>query len=107
MAKLDRLSSSDAANAFNTLARTADATRISAREMAASLHQISISAVNLRKEDFCDNTVFTSASVYGLMDGNASVYRLMDTKPRRLRCEYCGCLSEKDYGTCEHCGAPL
>ena len=28
-------------------------------------------------------------------------------RPKRLRCEYCGCLSEKDYGTCEHCGAPL
>lgn len=26
---------------------------------------------------------------------------------RRLRCEYCGCLSEKDYGTCSHCGAVL
>lgn len=31
-----------------------------------------------------------------------------DIRPgRRLRCEYCGCLSKKDYGTCEHCGAPL
>ena len=26
---------------------------------------------------------------------------------KRKRCEYCGCLSEKEYGTCEHCGAPL
>lgn len=26
---------------------------------------------------------------------------------KRIRCEYCGCLSDKDYGTCEHCGAPL
>ena len=25
----------------------------------------------------------------------------------RLRCEYCGCISGKEYGTCEHCGAPL
>jgi myo-inositol-1-phosphate synthase len=31
----------------------------------------------------------------------------IDTKPRRLKCQYCGCISEKDYGTCEHCGAPL
>lgn len=28
-----------------------------------------------------------------------------DTK--RLRCEYCGCISEKNYGTCSHCGAVL
>lgn len=27
--------------------------------------------------------------------------------PRKLACEYCGCISEKDHGTCEHCGAPL
>lgn len=26
---------------------------------------------------------------------------------KRLYCEYCGCIAEKDYGTCEHCGAPL
>ena len=25
----------------------------------------------------------------------------------RLHCEYCGCVSSKDFGTCEHCGAPL
>lgn len=26
---------------------------------------------------------------------------------RRLYCEYCGCISDKEHGTCEHCGAPL
>lgn len=25
----------------------------------------------------------------------------------RLVCEYCGCISDKDHGTCEHCGAVL
>lgn len=25
----------------------------------------------------------------------------------RLVCEYCGCISGKDHGTCEHCGAVL
>jgi len=25
----------------------------------------------------------------------------------KKRCEYCGCVSDRDYGTCEHCGAPL
>ena len=28
-------------------------------------------------------------------------------KPRRIRCEYCGVLSDKNYGTCKQCGAPL
>lgn len=28
-------------------------------------------------------------------------------RPRRLKCSYCGCISERDYGTCDHCGAPL
>lgn len=85
MAKLDRLSSSDAANAFNTLARTA-------HEMATSL------------EDFDE---FFEDHLFYCSDHTVSVHRSMDTKPQRLRCEYCGCLSEKDYGTCEHCGAPL
>lgn len=31
----------------------------------------------------------------------------IDAKPRRLKCEYCGCIADKDYGTCDHCGAPL
>lgn len=26
---------------------------------------------------------------------------------KRLYCEYCGCISEKEHGTCERCGAPL
>ena len=26
---------------------------------------------------------------------------------KRLYCEYCGCISGKEHGTCEHCGAPL
>lgn len=36
--------------------------------------------------------------------GTASLY---EPRPLRLHCEYCGCVSSKDYGTCEHCGAPL
>lgn len=28
-------------------------------------------------------------------------------RPRRLKCVYCGCISSKESGTCEHCGAPL
>lgn len=28
-------------------------------------------------------------------------------RPRRLKCAYCDCISSKESGTCEHCGAPL
>ena len=28
-------------------------------------------------------------------------------EPRRLICRYCDCISTKESGTCEHCGAPL
>ena len=28
-------------------------------------------------------------------------------RPRRLKCVYSGCISSKESGTCEHCGAPL
>ena len=37
--------------------------------------------------------------------GKESKYDQNRTK--RIRCAYCGCLAEKDYGTCAHCGAPL
>ena len=43
-------------------------------------------------------------------DGNLKAWTpklIDDPKPKRIRCQYCGCLSEKDYGTCEHCGAAL
>lgn len=32
-------------------------------------------------------------------------YKTIEKKKKR--CEYCGTISERDYGTCEHCGAPL
>lgn len=28
-------------------------------------------------------------------------------RPRRLKCVYCDCISSKESGTCENCGAPL
>lgn len=35
------------------------------------------------------------------------IYYGVPDKKKRLRCGYCGCISEKDYGNCTHCGAPL
>ena len=46
--------------------------------------------------------------VYTGGNGNINeTWVTMDVRPRRLKCQYCGCISEKDYGTCEYCGAPL
>lgn len=33
----------------------------------------------------------------------ASTYR----SQKRLKCAYCDCINDKDYGTCDYCGAPL
>ena len=45
-----------------------------------------------------------------LDDGCCSENRIVPAQPetrKRLVCEYCGCISGKEYGTCEHCGAVL
>lgn len=46
-----------------------------------------------------------------ISDWNTSVTigtsNLYESRPRRLKCEYCGCISSKEFGTCEYCGAPL
>lgn len=26
---------------------------------------------------------------------------------RKIKCRYCDCMNEKDYGKCSYCGAPL
>ena len=41
------------------------------------------------------------------INANCTITGLYEPRPRRLRCEYCGCVSGRDFGTCEHCGAPL
>ena len=38
---------------------------------------------------------------------NASSWVSEAPRYKRLYCEYCGCISGKEHGTCEHCGAPL
>lgn len=48
-----------------------------------------------------DNQLFTV---------NGNCYTSIETsyyRPRRLKCVYCDCISSKESGTCEHCGAPL
>ena len=48
-----------------------------------------------------DSQLFTiSGTCYTSIE--TSYYR-----PRRLKCVYCDCISSKESGTCEHCGAPL
>lgn len=45
---------------------------------------------------------FDPFSYHPLLESNT-----VKNSTRRLRCEYCGCISEKDHGTCSHCGAVL
>ena len=41
------------------------------------------------------------------LNTSCTITSLCEPRPLRLHCEYCGCVSSKDFGTCEHCGAPL
>ena len=41
------------------------------------------------------------------LNTSCTITSLCEPRPLRLHCEYCGCVSGKDFGTCEHCGAPL
>lgn len=45
--------------------------------------------------------------VISLTTTGCSTPNWISYKRRRLVCEYCGCISGKENGTCEHCGAPL
>lgn len=49
-----------------------------------------------------------TANTATLRATNDGVWHAESLRPnKRLYCEYCGCIAEKDHGTCEHCGAPL
>ena len=36
-----------------------------------------------------------------------SIEPIIPQAPARVKCVYCDCVNNKDYGTCEFCGAPL
>ena len=79
-------------------------------EIAAFLAKPPMSAEQLRQLMEMDKVSFTTLDTTSLCrNDNLTIeaWRPEPQPPRRLRCEYCGCLSEKDYGNCEHCGAPL
>ena len=65
-------------------------------EMEKASRELDISVVNLdyNKSVLADNS-------------NAWIEYPRIEYQKRLVCEYCGCISDKDYGTCEHCGAVL
>ena len=54
----------------------------------------------------CPDTLTISINDWNtsVTTGTANLY---EPRPRHLKCEYCGCISSKEFGTCEHCGAPL
>lgn len=41
------------------------------------------------------------------LQGYEALKELIAQPAERKRCEYCGCVAEKETGTCAHCGAPL
>jgi hypothetical protein len=100
---LDTLSCSDA---VNTMTKIAGAAGISTREMATSLRDWFINNPQSVRPivDISDNGLCCCDR---LEAGVITAQMPYDIKPHRIRCDYCGVVSEKDYGTCEHCGAPL
>lgn len=44
---------------------------------------------------------------YVLEDNPNAWIEYISSNRKRFVCEYCGCISGKDHGTCEHCGAVL
>ena len=100
---MDTLSYSDA---VNTMAKIAGAAGISTREMATSLRDLFYNPQPVRPivDISSDNGLCCCDR---LLDSAVTGWKPYDIKPRRIRCDYCGVVSEKDYGTCEHCGAPL
>ena len=67
-------------------------------------HQVEEPKIKLLSEYLaCDSGIGDISTIVNEVETWTSA----DVKPRRLKCQYCGCISKKDYGTCEHCGAPL
>jgi hypothetical protein len=58
-------------------------------------------------EETKDRTAWEHLVNINTIEHEIETWTPIKVKPRRLKCQYCGCISEKDYGTCEHCGAPL
>lgn len=63
---------------------------------------------NYVKTTWCGEDVICTANIADNAITDSYISSVWEAaKPKRIRCEYCGCLSDKDYGTCEHCGAAL
>ena len=79
-------------------------------EIASFLAKPPMSKEQLRQLMEMNTVSFTTLdTTLSRIDNTATIeaWRPEPQPPRRLRCEYCGCLAEKDYGNCDHCGAPL
>ncbi len=81
-------------NLSNRLATVANQTGITTAEASDAFHRFSAM-------EFIYGEIFDFS---GLKTVTADLELPAE---HRKRCAYCGVLSEKDYGTCDHCGAPL
>lgn len=73
---------------------------------AASAYAIDAKDIVCKHPEYIVDVSGKSATLTVVDNSNKiaeAAYRLN----RRLYCEYCGCISDKEHGTCEHCGAPL
>lgn len=52
-------------------------------------------------------TIGLNGTLSRIADNSVWLSAIEPINKKRLYCEYCGCISEKEHGTCEHCGAPL
>lgn len=77
-----------------------------------SMKKLMKECYDLREEIASDYIPYTCS-----VKGNTATLQVVDNSlnwhlepirpQKRLYCEYCGCISDKEHGTCEHCGAPL
>ena len=77
-----------------------------------SMKKLTKECYDLREEIASDYIPYTYS-----IKGNTATLQVVDNSlnwhlepirpQKRLYCEYCGCISDKEHGTCEHCGAPL
>ena len=61
----------------------------------------------IKKEFTNECTIGLNGTLSCIADNSVRLSVIEPINKKRLYCEYCGCISEKEHGTCEHCGAPL
>ena len=56
---------------------------------------------------WADNELYESMTMNDVREWSGLPRIKEEDEIRPKRCAYCGTVSDKDFGTCDHCGAPL